>query len=45
MTFRSDQSECEESIQTDPEKSAPAIRDPANKNEIDKKDSTQGIPD
>ena len=45
VTTRSDQSECEESIQTDPEKSVPANRDPANKNEIDKKDPTQGIPE
>ena len=45
VTTRNDQPECEESIQTDPEKSAPANRDPANKNEIDKKDPTQGIPD
>ena len=45
VTTRSDQSECEEWIQTDPEKSVPTNRDPANKNEIDKKDPTQGIPD
>ena len=45
VTTRCDQQEYEGSTQTDPEKSTSGNRDSANKDEMDKKDPTQDIPD
>ena len=45
MTTRSDNPECEGSMQTDPDKPASGNRGSADKDEMDKEDPTQGIPD
>ena len=45
VTTRSDKPACGRSMQTDPEKPASGNRGSANKDEMDKEDPTQGIPD
>ena len=45
VTARSDKPTCGRSMQTDPEKRASGNRGSANKDEMDKEDPTQGIPD